>query len=92
MRHAYIVLLLLGLYFTDRAQAQSNAPTETAYLLRMERASYQQTVCVLLNGNGQYHVERHTLQKVRVFEGSLNAAELRDIIHIVSGDRLFNLE
>jgi hypothetical protein len=47
---------------------------------------------VLLRGDGQYHLERHSPQKIRIFEGSLHADELRNIVHIVSGDRLFNLE
>ena len=47
---------------------------------------------MLLRGNGQYHLERHSPQKIRIFEGSLHADELQNIVHIVSGDRLFNLE
>jgi hypothetical protein len=58
----------------------------------MERARYLQSVCVLLTGNGEYHLERHTLEKVRVFEGALNADELRNVVHILSSDVLFNLK
>ncbi len=96
MRRAQSVLLVFGIFVSSWAQTQSNAQgTETAasvYLLRLERARFLQSVCVLLSGNGQYHLERHTLQKVRVFEGSLDADELRSVVHILSGDRLFNLE
>jgi len=60
--------------------------------LRLERARYLQSVCVLMNAEGQYHLERHTPQKVRVFEGSLRADELRGVVHILSGDLLFKLE
>ncbi len=47
---------------------------------------------MLLSGDGHYHVERHTPQKVRVFEGNLDAGEFRGVVHILSDDRLFNLE
>lgn len=96
MRSVLGVLLLFGIFGTPWARAQTSThDTESAasiYLLRLERASYLQSVCVLLNRNGQYHLERHTPEKVRVFEGNLDAEELRDIIRILSGDRLFNLE
>jgi hypothetical protein len=96
MRCALGVLLLFGIFVTPRTRAQtSTQDTESAasiYLLRLERASYLQSVCVLLNRNGQYHLERHTPEKVRVFEENLDAEELRDIIRILSGDRLFNLK
>jgi len=98
MRRELNVLLVAAIFVTSwaRAQTQSNAPaTETAapvYLLRLERAQDLQSVCVLLDSNGAYHLERHSLQKIRVFEGALNADDLRDIIRILSGDALFNLE
>src|SRR6266566_2061826 len=96
MRRAHSVLLVLGLYVPRLAQAQASThATEigaSTYLLRLERANYLQSVCVLLRGNGQYHLERHNPQKIRIFEGSLHADELQNIVHIVSGDRLFNLE
>ena len=96
MRRAHSVLLVLGLCVPRLAQAQASThATETGastYLLRLERANYLQSVCVLLRGNGQYHLERHSPQKIRIFEGSMHADELQNIVHIVSGDRLFNLE
>jgi len=96
MRRADSVLLVLGLCVTVLAQAQSTAPAPDAgtpsYLLRLERVHERQGVCVLLRGNGDYHLERHSPQKIRIFEGSVDADELRNIVHIVSGDQLFSLE
>jgi hypothetical protein len=96
MRRELNGLLVAALFVTSWAWAQTNTPaTETTapfYLLRLERAQYLQSVCLLLDANGQYHLERHNPQKVRVFEGTLNADELRDIIRIVSRDQLFRLE
>ncbi len=75
-----------------QAPASSQAKTEAAYLLRLERVRNRQGVCVLLRGDGQYHLERHTPDKVRVFEGTLDADETRQLVHIVSGDQLYRLE
>jgi hypothetical protein len=94
MKCALHILLVSAIFITStsRAQSESPAPAASVYLLRLERAHSLQSVCVLLNGAGQYHLERHTLQKVRVFEGSLDADEFRGVVHILSGDRLFNLQ
>lgn len=89
-------LLLLWIFAARWAQAQGGGeaadPSATAYLLRLQRASYRQSVCLLLSGDGHYHVERHTPQKVRVFEGNLDAGEFRTVVHILSDDRLYELE
>lgn len=92
MLRAFWVLGVLGVWVTGLTQAQTGAPAEPAYLLRLERAHRLESVCLLLSGNGQYHLERHTLQKVRIFESIIPADELRDIVQIVSGSVLFNLE
>jgi hypothetical protein len=96
MRCAHTLLLIFGLLIAQRIHAQTSTPATqdeaSASLLRLERASHLQSVCVLLNANGQYHLERHTTQKVRVFEGSITSNELRDIIRIVSDDQLYDLE
>lgn len=75
-----------------QAPSSSQAQTEAAYLLRLERVRNRQGVCVLLRGDGQYHLEHHTPDRVRVFAGTLDAAETRLLVHIVSGDQLFRLE
>ena len=77
--------------FLTSAHAQTSSPA-SVYLLRLERARSLQSVCVLLDSAGQYHLERHTLQKVRVFEGILDPVELRGVVHILSGDLLFDLQ
>src|SRR6266850_502161 len=96
MRHALSILVVFGFYVTRLAHAQTAAHSSetaaSASLLRLERSHRLESVCVLLSGDGAYHLERHTLQKVRIFEGRVDADDLRGIVHIVSGDRLFNLE
>lgn len=94
MRRALNFLLIYA-FFQTAVPAQKSTPTPptpAVYLLRIERARSLQSNCVLLNGAGEYHLERHTLHKVRVFEGTIDAAELRNVIHILSGDLLYNLQ
>jgi hypothetical protein len=94
-RIASVILLLLAGIEPSVVRAQNESPPatgSTVYLLRLERARYLQSVCVLLNGAGGYHLERHTPQKVRVFEATLDASEFRNIKHILSGDLLYNLQ
>ncbi len=96
MARTFTVSLTSAILLTFSAHAQTvplTPPTPASvYLLRLERARSLQSVCVLLNGVGDYHLERHTLQKVRVFEGTLDAAEFRNVVHILSGDLLYNLQ
>ena len=46
---------------------------------------------MLLRGNGQYHLEHHTAEKVRVFEGNLDSDETIQLVRIVSADQLYRL-
>jgi hypothetical protein len=41
---------------------------------------------------GQYHLERHTVKNVRVFESSIDAEELKQIVRLLSGERLYHLD
>jgi hypothetical protein len=75
--------------------AQLGAPpqptNDVAFLLRLERVRSGLDVCVIVRGNGQYHLERHLPDKARIFEGNLDADETRQLIRIVSTDQLYRL-
>ena len=49
-------------------------------------------VCVLLQTDGQYHLERHTIDKVHVREGRITAAELKDLVHALDSDAFSQLD
>jgi hypothetical protein len=87
-----LFVLSAGLLKAQAQTAAPNAPEGPAYLLRLERTRGGKDVCVLLQQNGQYHLEHHTVKKTRVFEGDLNLDELRSISQAVSGDQLSNLK
>lgn len=90
------ILVVLGFcaarFVLAQADKQTTGTADPVYLLRLERAQRMESVCVLLTGNGQYHLERQTSQKTRIFESTLPAEELRDLVRVLSGDRLFKLE
>jgi hypothetical protein len=62
-----------------------------AYLLRMERLRRTEDVCVLIRGDGQYHLERLVADKARIFEGALDAPTLQNLEHILADGELFQL-
>jgi hypothetical protein len=78
-----------------RLWAQEMAPSTedggASYLLRLERYRHREDVCVLLRGDGQYHMERHTYDTAKIFEGTIGAEELRDLVQMVSTDQLSQL-
>jgi hypothetical protein len=84
---AWIAVLALG----TLARAQSQSDTTPSYLLRLVHAHSYENVCVLLRGDGQYHLERETAQKTEIFEGTLALAEMQRIEHLLSAEELFQL-
>jgi hypothetical protein len=60
--------------------------------MRMERLRRAQDSCILVRGDGQYHLEVVTPGKVSVLEGTLSPESLRDLIRLLSQDRLFRLQ
>jgi hypothetical protein len=76
------------------AQGPASQPSgiESSYLMRLERIREGLDVCVLVRGDGQYHLERHLSEKSKILEGNLDADEMHQVIHIVSDDQFFFLQ
>ena len=83
-----VVLVSVTLVSKVRAQDSATAPS---YLMRLVHAHTYENVCVLVRGDGQYHLERETAQKTDVFEGMLAAPELQRVQHFLSANELFEL-
>ncbi len=49
-------------------------------------------VCVLLRGDGQYHLERLFANRTDIFEGSMSSVELQELRHVLDSDELFQLK
>jgi hypothetical protein len=86
-----VLLALLALGLTPCARAQSSEAQAPAYLLRLVHVRTTENLCVLVRGDGQYHMERDTAQKTEIFEGSLAPPELEHLQHLLSADELFDL-
>jgi hypothetical protein len=82
-------VLSVGLVSTMRGQDSSATPP--SYLMRLVHAHVYENDCVLVRGDGQYHLERETAQKTEIFEGMLPLPELQKVEHFLSADELMAL-
>ena len=71
--------------------ANAPASSEPSYLFRIQHARPTEDVCALVRGDGQFHYERDRGDKETIWEGTLPAPVLEDLIRIVSSDELFHL-
>ena len=85
----FILVLLPALWASDQ---QAVGTTTVPYLLRMERLRSGQDVCVLVQRNGQYHLERLHPYGIRVFEGKLPNGALAALESLLMKDRLLRLQ
>jgi hypothetical protein len=59
--------------------------------MRMERNTGEEDVCVLVRGDGKFHVERLFINKTDIFEGTIAQAELQQLERNLNSDQLFHL-
>ena len=59
--------------------------------MRLVHVRPTENMCVLVRGDGQYHLERDTAQKTEIFEGNLAPAELEHVQHLLATDELSDL-
>jgi hypothetical protein len=76
--------------------AQSAAPDQSSnasYLVRMERQTRDEDVCILVRSDGQFRLERVEpgVFRSRVFEGTLPASSLSELQQMVEAERLKQL-
>jgi len=86
----WVAALVLGTV-VPVARAQEDPAGTPAYLLRLERMYVEDSVCVLVRSDGQYHLERTDWDKTEVFEGDLSDSELHRLEHWVGENELFDL-
>ena len=68
------------------------AAAPSSYLLRLERLQNNSSACVLVQSDGQYHLELHLQEKTGFYEGNLSSNDLGDLIRILSADKLVHLK
>jgi hypothetical protein len=73
------------------AFGQNQRPAEpeiSPYLVRVQRATPGNTICVLLRHDGQFHLETSHGDRTKVSEGSLPSAELLKVQRMLDSDGL----
>ena len=83
--------LVLALGTLSGAPGQTNSPAPPSYLMRLVHVRDYENTCVLVRGDGQYHLERETAQKTDVFEGTLTLPEWQHVEQLVSVHELLEL-
>jgi hypothetical protein len=92
MRATWILALLMGLAFRALPQSTANAPPgKLRYLLRISRATPHLDTCVLLRGDGNYHLERDRDDATEVYEGEVAAEELSKLQQWLDNEQLRKL-
>ena len=73
------------------AFAQSERPDDAVispYLLRVQRTTPGNTICILLRRDGQFHMETSHGDRTKVLEGSLPSSELLKVQRMLDSDGL----
>ncbi|MBI1740330.1 MAG: hypothetical protein HY233_11955 [Acidobacteriales bacterium] len=60
--------------------------------MRIERQTREENVCMLVQPNGHYHLERIITGRPRVFEGTLEASAINELGPLLNSDQITNLK
>src|SRR5215467_3728327 len=95
MKNKHVWLIAFGLVLLHSLWASGQQVVETGavpYLLRMERLQSGQDVCVLIQRDGQYHLERLNPYGISIFEGKSPSGALTSLENLLKKDELFRLQ
>ncbi len=81
--------LVCGLLLTVPCLAQVSG---NAYLVRMERQTREENVCMLILKDGRYHLERTVAGTPRVFEGSLESSAVPELEPHLNAPQIVDLK
>jgi hypothetical protein len=91
LKRGVALSFVIAVGFVSTMQGQDSSATPPSYLMRLVHAHVYENDCVLVRGDGQYHLERETAQKTEIFEGMLPLPELQKVEHFLSADELLAL-
>jgi hypothetical protein len=86
---ALTLALFISIAIAGSCAAQS---TSGSYLVRMERQTREENVCMLLQKDGNFHLERIITGRPRVFEGTLPSSSVGEIEALLNADQITNLK
>jgi hypothetical protein len=81
------VLIAGGLPAFGQSERPANSET-SPYLVRVQRTTPGNTICVLLRHDGQFHLETSHGDRTKVLEGSLPSSELLKVRRMLDSDGL----
>ena len=89
----FLLFILAGYLLTARPAfgEDSASPASPTYLLRMERGTRAENVCILVRGDGQFHLERTAPNRSRIYEGSFPASSLQELQQMLDTGELQKL-
>src|ERR1700680_3397000 len=73
--------------------SQSSGTESPGFLLRLERQTRDEDVCMLVRRDGQFHLERIALgfDRSRVFEGTFPPADVSELEQMLNNEKLKDL-
>lgn len=81
--------LLCILILSSLCQSQD---ADSPYPVRMERQTHEEDVCMLVQKDGHYRLERTALGRSRVFIGTLDSSALTELEPLLTANRLVDLK
>ncbi len=93
IRWMFCLLLLVMAHFGALAWGQTEEPDRSGFLVRMERQTRDEDVCILVRRDGQFHLERIALgvDRSRVFEGAFPSSVISELEQMLDADELQQL-
>ena len=85
---ALIFSFLSALILVGSSQSQD---TSNPYLARMEHQTREEDVCMLVQKDGRYHLERTAMGRARVFEGTLPSSAVTELEPLLTAGHLAEL-
>ena len=92
MRAKLALSFLLSGYVLTSLIGWSQAASDSLFLVRMERQTREENVCMLVQQNGHYHLERIITGRPRVFEGTLDSSAVSELQPLLNSDQLTSLK
>ena len=70
----------------------SSQVTPSQYLVRLEHQTREENVCMLVQKDGHYHLERTAMGHPRVFEGTLESPALAELEAHLNAQQIVDLK
>ena len=88
----WVVVTLEPLACPQTQQLKFADPAALPFIVRLQRTRPDKFVCAIVRGDGLFHVEQETSNRVEIAEGTLDAAELAALKTVLSNQELAALD